>query len=112
MDIQSLVEGAEKPRLNTLFVTWTKTIVTVTRPCATFYAKGKTEVLSSFILCFLCGRVVQTTFGESEGKQGKGIFPASLILSTDLHSMGQWMQEGERTVFGNIPGDLRSPIMT
>lgn len=38
-------------------------------------------------------------FGESEAKEGKGIFPASLMLSTDLHSMGQLMQEGERNVF-------------
>ena len=38
-------------------------------------------------------------FGESEAKGGQGIFPASLIFSTDLHSMGQLMQDGERTIF-------------
>ena len=38
-------------------------------------------------------------YGESEGKDGKGIFPASVDFTTDLHSMGQWMQEGERTIF-------------
>lgn len=38
-------------------------------------------------------------FGESEGKNGKGIFPASAIFSTDLHSMGQYIQDGERTLF-------------
>ncbi len=38
-------------------------------------------------------------YGESEAKDGKGIFPASLIMSTDLHSMGQLMQEGARNVF-------------
>ena len=38
-------------------------------------------------------------YGESEAKDGKGIFPASLILSTDLHSMGQLMQDGIRNVF-------------
>ncbi|OGX57414.1 MAG: glucose-6-phosphate isomerase [Omnitrophica WOR_2 bacterium RIFOXYC2_FULL_38_12] len=38
-------------------------------------------------------------YGESEAKDGKGIFPASLILSTDLHSMGQLMQDGMRNVF-------------
>jgi len=38
-------------------------------------------------------------FGESEGKDGKGIFPASLNLTADLHSMGQMMQEGERNIF-------------
>lgn len=38
-------------------------------------------------------------FGESEGKDGKGIYPASCDFTTDLHSMGQWIQEGERTIF-------------
>ena len=38
-------------------------------------------------------------YGESEGKENKGIFPASVDFSTDLHSMGQWIQEGERTIF-------------
>ncbi len=38
-------------------------------------------------------------FGESEGKEGKGIFPASVIDSTDLHSMGQYIQEGRRALF-------------
>ena len=37
-------------------------------------------------------------YGESEGKENKGIFPASVDFSTDLHSMGQWIQEGERSV--------------
>ena len=36
-------------------------------------------------------------YGESEGKDGKGIFPASVDLTTDLHSMGQWIQDGEAT---------------
>lgn len=38
-------------------------------------------------------------FGESEGKEGKGIFNAAVNFTTDLHSMGQWIQEGERTIF-------------
>ncbi len=38
-------------------------------------------------------------FGESEGKDGLGIFPASVVYSTDLHSMGQYMQEGRRNLF-------------
>jgi glucose-6-phosphate isomerase len=41
-------------------------------------------------------------FGESEGKDGKGIFPAAVDNSTDLHSMGQYIQEGERTLFETI----------
>ena len=41
-------------------------------------------------------------YGESEGKQGQGIFPASVTLTADLHSMGQYIQEGERTLFETI----------
>lgn len=41
-------------------------------------------------------------FGESEGKQGKGIFPASAQYTTDLHSLGQYVQEGERTLFETL----------
>ena len=41
-------------------------------------------------------------FGESEGKDGKGIFPASVIFSTDLHSLGQYIQEGERILFETV----------
>ncbi|MCL2445040.1 glucose-6-phosphate isomerase [Candidatus Saccharibacteria bacterium] len=41
-------------------------------------------------------------FGESEGKEGKGIFPASVVFSTDLHSMGQYIQEGERKLFETV----------
>jgi glucose-6-phosphate isomerase len=41
-------------------------------------------------------------FGESEGKEGKGIFPAGAIFSTDLHSLGQYIQEGERIIFETV----------
>ena len=41
-------------------------------------------------------------YGESEGKDGKGIFPASVIFSTDLHSLGQYIQEGERMLFETV----------
>ena len=41
-------------------------------------------------------------YGESEGKDNKGIFPASLIFSTDLHSLGQYVQEGQRTMFETV----------
>ena len=41
-------------------------------------------------------------FGESEGKDGVGIFPASLVYSTDLHSMGQYVQEGKRLMFETV----------
>ena len=41
-------------------------------------------------------------FGESEGKDHKGLFPASLVYSTDLHSMGQYIQDGERIMFETV----------
>ncbi len=65
------------------------------------YRKGKqVEVLSGFNprLATLFEWWKQL-FGESEGKNGKGIFPASLVYSTDLHSMGQYIQDGIRMMF-------------
>ena len=41
-------------------------------------------------------------YGESEGKDHKGIFPASVDFTTDLHSMGQWIQDGERSIFETV----------
>ena len=41
-------------------------------------------------------------YGESEGKEHKGIFPAATDFTTDLHSMGQWIQDGERTIFETV----------
>ena len=62
------------------------------------YAEGKrVEVLAAFEPCWdrLC-RWWRQLFGESEGKEGRGIFPAYSLYSEDLHSMGQYMQQGER----------------
>ena len=47
-------------------------------------------------------------FGESEGKEHKGIFPASVIYSTDLHSMGQYVQDGQRFLFETVL-NIRNP---
>ena len=47
-------------------------------------------------------------YGESEGKELKGIFPAAVDFSTDLHSMGQWIQEGERSIFETVIS-IKSP---
>ena len=41
-------------------------------------------------------------YGESSGKDGKGLFPASVVFSTDLHSLGQYIQEGQRTLFETV----------
>lgn len=48
-------------------------------------------------------------YGESEGKQGKGIFTASVDFTSDLHSMGQWIQDGQRFIFESVI-NINSPI--
>ena len=68
------------------------------------YNNGKTvEILVSFSpkLQYL-GEWWKQLYGESEGKDGKGIFPASCIFTTDLHSMGQYIQEGERMLMETV----------
>ena len=68
------------------------------------YGKGKKiEILANFDprLTYF-GEWFKQLFGESEGKEGKGIFPATLNFTTDLHSMGQYIQEGERTLFETV----------
>lgn len=58
------------------------------------------EVLASFEPCLLYfNEWWKQLFGESEGKNKQGIFPASVIYSTDLHSLGQYMQDGRRNIF-------------
>jgi glucose-6-phosphate isomerase len=102
VDIQSLVDGARKAQAEYAGCDLDKNICYRYAALRNIlYAKGKKiEVLSSFYPnVFYVAEWFKQLFGESEGKQGKGIFPASLIMSTDLHSMGQWMQEAERTVF-------------
>lgn len=62
-----------------------------------------TEVFSSFEpSTAYFNEWLKQLFGESEGKNKKGIFPASLIYSTDLHSMGQFMQDGRRNIWETI----------
>ncbi|RQD67950.1 MAG: glucose-6-phosphate isomerase [Tindallia sp. MSAO_Bac2] len=68
------------------------------------YQQGRTiEVLASYDPSFhyLCEWWKQL-FGESEGKDGRGIFPASLQFTTDLHSMGQYVQDGRRILFETV----------
>ncbi len=68
------------------------------------YRKGKvTEILVSYepAAQMLCEWWKQL-YGESEGKDNRGLFPASVIFSTDLHSMGQYIQEGLRNIFETV----------
>ena len=66
--------------------------------------KGKgIEVLANYEPCFhYVAEWWKQLYGESEGKDQKGIFPASVDLTTDLHSMGQFIQDGARTLFETV----------
>ena len=68
------------------------------------YKSGKSiEILANFHpKLHYIGEWWKQLYGESEGKDNKGIFPAAVDLTTDLHSMGQWIQEGERTIFETV----------
>ena len=70
---------------------------------ALYRAGKKIEILVNYCpkLHFF-GEWWKQLYGESEGKDGKGIFPAAVDNSTDLHSMGQWIQDGERTIFETV----------
>ncbi len=74
------------------------------------YRKGKsTELLVSYEPSFtMMSEWYKQLFGESEGKDNKGIFPASVVFSTDLHSMGQYIQEGTRLMFETVV-DIKTP---
>ena len=68
------------------------------------YRKGKAvELLVSYEPCFaMMNEWFKQLYGESEGKDHKGLFPASVIFSTDLHSMGQFIQDGSRVMFETV----------
>lgn len=68
------------------------------------YRNGKKiEVLASYEPKLAnIGEWFKQLYGESEGKDGLGIFPASVTLTADLHSMGQYIQDGERTLFETV----------
>ena len=70
---------------------------------AAYRAGKKIEILTSYRAgLHFTAEWWKQLYGESEGKEGKGIFPAAVDLTTDLHSMGQWLQEGERTIFETV----------
>ena len=75
-----------------------------------FYRKGKAaELLVSYEPCMLMmSEWYKQLFGESEGKDGKGLFPASVNFSADLHSMGQFIQDGSKLLFETVL-DIKTP---
>jgi len=98
VDIDSLLTGAatiaEDPKTAAKYAFIRKML----------YDKGfDTEVFASFEpATFYFNEWVKQLFGESEGKEKRGIFPASVVYSTDLHSLGQFMQDGRRNLFETI----------
>lgn len=74
------------------------------------YRKGKSvEMLVSYDPAFgMMAEWFKQLFGESEGKDNKGIFPASATFSTDLHSLGQFIQDGSRIMFETVI-DIKTP---
>ena len=105
-DIEKLVAGAadmEKAcAANVPFAENPAAIYAATRN--ELYKKGKKiEILVNFNpKLHYVSEWWKQLYGESEGKDNKGIFPAAVDFSTDLHSMGQWIQEGERTIFETV----------
>ena len=117
IDIHALVEGARQMEKATLDGTSDDACVYAITRNALYRSGKKTEILVNFNprLHFF-GEWWKQLYGESEGKDGKGIFPASVDFTTDLHSMGQWIQEGERTIYEtvlsveNVDRELRIPF--
>ena len=104
-DIKALIEGAlamEKATLSGEYADNIALLYAATRN-ALYRAGKKTEILVNYNpKLHYFGEWWKQLYGESEGKDGKGIFPAAVDNSTDLHSMGQWIQDGERTIFETV----------
>ena len=103
-DIMALMAGAAEMQLATKEATLENPAVVYAATRNALYRAGKKiEILVNYNpkLHFLAEWWKQL-YDESEGKDGKGIFPAAVDFSTDLHSMGQWIQDGERTIFETV----------
>ena len=98
-DIKALVEGAvemEKAGSDDIFTY-------ATTRNALYRAGRKIELLVNFNpKLHYFAEWWKQLYGESEGKDHKGIFPAACDFTTDLHSMGQWIQDGERTIYETV----------
>lgn len=105
-DIEKLVKGAVEMEkicgMNTPFEKNPAAVYAATRN--ELYKNGKKiEILVNYNpKLHYVSEWWKQLYGESEGKENKGIFPAAVDFSTDLHSMGQWIQEGERTIFETV----------
>ena len=105
-DIEALVGGAqdmEKATAPTVPFTENIAAMYAATRNALYAAGKKIEILVNYQpKLHFTSEWWKQLYGESEGKENKGIFPASVDFTTDLHSMGQWIQEGERTIFETV----------
>jgi len=117
IDVRSILEGAMDMRSLLLRKERENPAVMYAAARNLLYSKGKkTEILVNYNPKFqYLSEWWKQLFGESEGKEGKGIYPASVNFTTDLHSMGQYIQEGERTIFETsliVENSLKSVTIT
>ena len=98
IDIEALMAGAAKEREDCMSQGADSVAAQYAAQRQALYAQGKkVEVLTAYEPAFrFMAEWWKQLYGESEGKDGKGIFPASVDLTADLHSMGQYIQDGER----------------
>ncbi len=103
-DIRKLVEGARNMQKATAQDTEKNLAMLYAKTRNALYNSGKKiEILVNYNpKLHYFSEWWKQLYGESEGKDHKGIFPASVDNSTDLHSMGQWIQDGERTIFETV----------
>ena len=109
-DIRALMEGAAKAREDYAECTPDNDCYKYAAARNILYRKGKSvELLACYEPAFtMMNEWYKQLYGESEGKDQKGIFPASVIFSTDLHSMGQFLQDGSRIMFETVV-DVKNP---
>lgn len=105
-DIDRLVAGAQQMESLTSASLPTSENIAITYAAIrnALYTQGKKiEILANYHpKLHYVSEWWKQLYGESEGKEGKGIFPAAVDLTTDLHSMGQWIQQGERTIMETV----------
>lgn len=103
-DIRALLDGARRMQKATVAANdENPALLYATTRNALYRAGKKIEILVNYNpKLHYFGEWWKQLYGESEGKDHKGIFPAAVDNSTDLHSMGQWIQDGERTIFETV----------
>ncbi len=105
-DIRKLVEGARqmKEHIESSHKIDQNPVATYAAVRNALYTKGKTtEIMVNYEpRLFYFTEWWKQLYGESEGKENKGIFPAGVGFTTDLHSMGQYIQEGLRNIFETV----------